>query len=275
MDLFDERFQKQLETIAAYPPQALIFEGVSGHSARYEAEVFANRLLMRHGGTVRTMQKPEDKQVITIEQIQSLYRDTRTKQAKGYNVWIINGAELLSESAQNAFLKLLEEPPASVIFILSLTHTQSVLATILSRCQLVRCLPFSTAKAAAYMKKQGINDPGRMQQITFLAGGSTSELVKLLEDESYISVQLEAASEAKVLVGGSSFERIAAIARLGTKRDYALQVMSIALQMLVVMATTQTGNMSIATRLELFSDAYERMLKNGNIRLQLLRAALS
>ena len=55
-------------------------------------------------------------------------------QAK-YKVYIIDEVHMLSNSASNALLKTLEEPPPSVIFILATTESHKVLPTIMSRCQ--------------------------------------------------------------------------------------------------------------------------------------------
>ncbi len=52
-----------------------------------------------------------------------------------YRVYIIDEAHMLSPSAFNAFLKIMEEPPAYVIFILATTEVHKIPPTILSRCQ--------------------------------------------------------------------------------------------------------------------------------------------
>ncbi|WRS26146.1 DNA polymerase III subunit gamma/tau [Oscillospiraceae bacterium MB08-C2-2] len=52
-----------------------------------------------------------------------------------YRVYIIDEAHMLSTGAFNALLKIMEEPPAHVIFILATTEIHKVPATILSRCQ--------------------------------------------------------------------------------------------------------------------------------------------
>lgn len=52
-----------------------------------------------------------------------------------YRVFIIDEVHMLSTSAFNAFLKIMEEPPSHVIFILATTETHKVPATIISRCQ--------------------------------------------------------------------------------------------------------------------------------------------
>ena len=53
-----------------------------------------------------------------------------------YSVYIIDEVHMLTQSAFNAFLKTLEEPPAHVIFILATTEKHKILPTILSRCQI-------------------------------------------------------------------------------------------------------------------------------------------
>ena len=52
-----------------------------------------------------------------------------------YKVYIIDEVHMLSNSAFNALLKIMEEPPSHVIFILATTEIQKVPATVLSRCQ--------------------------------------------------------------------------------------------------------------------------------------------
>ncbi len=52
-----------------------------------------------------------------------------------YKVYIIDEAHMLSQPAWNALLKMLEEPPAYVIFILATTDTRTIPVTVLSRCQ--------------------------------------------------------------------------------------------------------------------------------------------
>ena len=52
-----------------------------------------------------------------------------------YKVYIIDEVHKLSNSAWNAFLKTLEEPPAHVIFILATTEINKIPETVMSRCQ--------------------------------------------------------------------------------------------------------------------------------------------
>ena len=71
-----------------------------------------------------------------VDDIKALMDQVRVPPQVGkYSVYIIDEVHMLSQSAFNAFLKTLEEPPAHAIFILATTEKHKILPTILSRCQ--------------------------------------------------------------------------------------------------------------------------------------------
>ncbi len=76
---------------------------------------------------------------ILIEHIRALRSEFRlTSYSGGWRVVLISQADRLRVQAANAFLKLLEEPPANVVFILTSSRESRLLPTILSRCQVLR-----------------------------------------------------------------------------------------------------------------------------------------
>lgn len=77
---------------------------------------------------------------IQIDQIRAMGADAYVlpNEASG-KVYIIEEAETMNESAQNAALKLFEEPPAGVCFILCTTNPEKLLVTVRSRCAMIRC----------------------------------------------------------------------------------------------------------------------------------------
>ena len=71
-----------------------------------------------------------------VEDIKALMEQVQIPPQVGkYSVYIIDEVHMLSQSAFNAFLKTLEEPPAHAIFILATTEKHKIIPTILSRCQ--------------------------------------------------------------------------------------------------------------------------------------------
>lgn len=85
--------------------------------------------------------RPENKsKTYSIEQMRNIIKDSyiRPNEANA-KVYVLEEADnRLTDIAQNSFLKLLEEPPQNVYFILLCESAQKLLVTILSRCTVVR-----------------------------------------------------------------------------------------------------------------------------------------
>lgn len=69
---------------------------------------------------------------ITIEQVREIINQTKVKQTKDFYIFVYN-AEKMNEKAENAFLKLLEEPADNYHFVLFTNSASALLPTILSR----------------------------------------------------------------------------------------------------------------------------------------------
>jgi len=103
-----------------------------------------------------------------------------------YKVYIIDEVHMLSNSASNALLKTLEEPPEHVIFILATTESHKILATIMSRCQRFdfRRLPQTdiVSKLNNICKAEKINiEPEAMRLVARSATGSLRDAENLME----------------------------------------------------------------------------------------------
>jgi DNA polymerase-3 subunit gamma/tau len=97
----------------------------------------------------------------SVDDIRNLIDQVRIPPQVGkYKVYIIDEVHMLSQSAFNAFLKTLEEPPKHAIFILATTEKHKIIPTILSRCQIFDFKRITVNDAAEYLKyiagEQGI-----------------------------------------------------------------------------------------------------------------------
>ena len=101
-------------------------------------------------------------------------------------VYIIDEVHMLSTAAFNALLKIIEEPPAHLLFILATTELQKVPATILSRCQrfaFKRLLPEDIAARLNYIAYQEHIEiePDAVNLLARLADGGMRDGVSLLD----------------------------------------------------------------------------------------------
>jgi DNA polymerase-3 subunit gamma/tau len=135
---------------------AYLFQGPRGTGKTTTARIFAKRLnctaakgaepcnacpscLAMQGNQHMDMVEIDAASNRGIEDIKALRESASVQPSSGtYKVYIIDEVHMLSHDAFGALLKILEEPPAHVIFILATTELHKVPPTILSRCQLYR-----------------------------------------------------------------------------------------------------------------------------------------
>ena len=94
-------------------------------------------------------------QIIRVKPIRELEREANFRPFEGAaRVFIIEDAEYMNDQAANALLKTLEEPPPTTNLILTTTNPTALLATIRSRCQVIRFAPVPAAEIEKFLIKQ-------------------------------------------------------------------------------------------------------------------------
>jgi len=111
------------------------------------------------------------KSQISVAQIRELsaFFELSSHQHGGRRIVLIHPAEALNPSSANALLKILEEPPPGVIFLLVSHQPQRLLPTILSRCHKIDMPVPQPDTALAWLNQQSVRDASR--QLAY-AGGS-------------------------------------------------------------------------------------------------------
>lgn len=92
-----------------------------------------------------------------------------------YRVYIIDEVHMLSSGAFNALLKVLEEPPKHVVFILATTEPQKVLPTILSRCQCFDFKPLTVNEIGEKIKEVCKEEKFEITEEAVVAIGESAE----------------------------------------------------------------------------------------------------
>ena len=126
---------------------------------------------------------------IVIDQIRGLadFLSLSSHQRDGLRIVVIHPAEGLNAAAANALLKMLEEPPANVVFILVAHQPQKILPTIMSRCQKIDMPVPSTQDALAWMRQEGIENA---DVLLSYAGGSPLMAINEAEDGVTASIEI-------------------------------------------------------------------------------------
>ena len=172
--------------------QAYIFEGADGIGSFEAAKLFANALVCKNTESapckvcsgclmaiaethpdIHVILHEDKKKVTTVEQVRDVINDAYVKPFENEKkVYIFRYGDDITQQAQNALLKILEEPPAYAVFIILAENTNSLLATIRSRCSTIK---FSPVPDKIIKKELLAMHPELSENIDFLvryAGGN-------------------------------------------------------------------------------------------------------
>src|SRR3989454_2057607 len=122
-----------------------------------------------------------------VDNIRELRESAKYAPARSrYKIFIIDEVHMLSTSAFNALLKILEEPPPHVIFIMATTERHKLPATILSRCQQFIFRTISPAEIQAHLRqiadREGVKiDDRALSYIVKASEGSMRDAQSLLD----------------------------------------------------------------------------------------------
>jgi DNA polymerase-3 subunit delta' len=118
---------------------------------------------------------------------EDLLRPMSFRPAEGqYKVAVVTDAEYMNETAANAFLKLLEEPPPQTVFLLTTSRPEQLLPTIVSRCQRLRFDPLlPEAIESALREREGMDDEAGL--LARMADGSYSRALELARNDDLMT----------------------------------------------------------------------------------------
>lgn len=206
------------ETAAVTPPHALMLTGEEGSGKKTLASLYAKALLCenpkRISGT-RDMCEPcltcqsclqvaagdhpdilmiapeegkaKGRRSISVKTIrETIAAGAYIKPYKGpYKIYLIDHAEKMTEEAQNALLKILEEPPAYIVIMLLATDEESLLATVRSRCVIfhTECVPDQTV--TEYLQEYLMVPDYLARPAAAFARGNIGKAAELVSSETF------------------------------------------------------------------------------------------
>lgn len=261
-----ERF---LRSVAQATPHALLLTGPIGSGLGTLAHHIGEQ-----NGRLLVEVLPESKSSalasISVERVRQLYVETRSK-LDGLNFVIIDDADTMNHAAQNAILKLLEEPNESIRFILTSHSPDKLLPTIRSRTQMFAVPPIDMLESSRLLKALGVNDGLTEQRLLYVAQGLPAELSRLTAKESDFKALSERVQVARQVIEGSAYQRVVLAASYGGDRHDTIAFIDIVI-LLLRRSLAAKPDRSTIRRIERLVDASEAIRANGNIKLHLVAA---
>ena len=148
----------------------------------------ACRRVLHHAHPDVTVIEPAGMQLL-VEQVRDAVRTAWRTPDGPRRVIVVEGADRMNPNAQNAFLKALEEPPASTTIVLLAANPEPLLETVRSRCREVVFASPAPAGVAAILVESGVasDDAGRYAR----TGGSLERAALLATDETARELRAE------------------------------------------------------------------------------------
>ena len=188
---------------------AYIFEGEKGLGVLNSARLFAAALTCKNTGVapcgscqncveskadtnpdIIYVRPKADKKSIGAKDMRKLEEDVAVKPFNSkHKVYIFEDASLLTEEAQNTFLKTFEEPPEYAVFILITENSASLLQTILSRFTLVHFPSVSDAIMEKYISGKYPEEKERLPFLIKYCAGVPGVADNIINDENFESVR--------------------------------------------------------------------------------------
>lgn len=234
---------------------AYLFSGEEGVGKETTARVVAEELA-KQGGPLSSLHVLGGEGSIKIEDIRQL-RQSASLASAGNTVWLILDADRLTPEAGNALLKTLEEPVPGTHFFLTTTKVQSMLPTIVSRCQHLQFRRIPEEEICQWLAKQTHQSPAdeRIRTISRLAQGSLGKALaywkgSLLEERETVISKL-------IQVPRASYPAVLGLSQTWPEdREKIHQELQVFLEWHRDLLTVKNG-----IDLPLYNPGYERQLK--------------
>jgi len=252
-------------------PQSTIISGPVGIGLSGIAQYIADKLHSKLQIVLPEKDEKVDieKGVISVDSIRRLYETTKTVET-GKRIIAIDYTERMGAQAQNAFLKLLEEPGLNTYFILLSHQPDALLPTIQSRTQQYDVQPITNQQSNELLDTLQVTDPTKRSQLLFIAKGLPAQLTKLANDEAAFTARAQIVRDARQFLQGSAYDRLVIAQTYKDSREKALILLEDALKQ--VESNVVQGKVELLPAIDLLLSAYERIKANGNVRLQLAAA---
>ncbi len=167
------------EIIAPYVPPSMEYKLLAPYRGRFIQPTDNNTLSGLAVSVVRKIERVVSPEIVYNVEV-----------ADNHNYFVrdilVANCHMLSNSAFNALLKTLEEPPPHVIFVLATTEPEKIPATITSRCQRFDFKRISVEEVAEHLayivKQEGLSaEPTALAYIAKQGGGSMRDAISLLD----------------------------------------------------------------------------------------------
>lgn len=260
--------QTAIEQYMQQLPHALLIIAEEG----MDTQAVTDALVSFEPSDVQHIMPVKDKRSISVERIRTFIDATRTY-ASRRRIAVVRPAETMTAEAQNALLKTLEEPSTGLHIILEARTSDSLLATVVSRCQTLVLHRTTSSQDMAVLEQLRV-PPAVRQQILFLAAGRPALIRELAHGSELLASYQSMASDAKKIISEVTPHSLAAALSYSADRQSALRLIDIILTMTRFQLQRKGLDDQLARVFDAATDAEIALQQNGNTKLALISLAV-
>lgn len=144
-----------------------------------------------------------------------------------YKIFIIDDADLMSVEAANCLLKTLEEPPQHIVIILLTAEENTLLPTVISRCQRFELKPAAIAETETMLSLKAGVAPEKIKLLSRLSGGCLGWALSAAEDDNYLKGRDFKLDEFSALITRNWEERLTYIQQMPSDRSSVEEILKL------------------------------------------------
>lgn len=262
---------KKLDLLAKKKPQSILIYSKRGLGVNVASSYYAKKIK----GIVNNIY-PTDidgntdikRGTIKISQIRDLIKHSQNF-SKENVITIINYADKMQESAQNSFLKLLEEPIENHYIVLTSENKGALLNTILSRVQEIELRSPSKLEFDKLFDIEKTKDGKKNQQIKFIANNRPYKLIEL-KDEDNLNHNLEIFMDARKFINEITVDSFKLIKKYSEKKEDLLELLD-AILIILNSLMIKKPSRELSDKILLCIDVIKKIENQKNAKIQLLR----
>lgn len=161
---------------------------------------------MQHSD-LTVLQAEKEGGILKVEQIRDVQHSLSLLPYEAhYRVALFLRFNEANPNAQNALLKTLEEAPQRVVLLLTADSAESLLPTIVSRCEVLRLRPMALARLENELVQHGLSSENA-RLLAHLAGGRLGYALRLKEDPTLQQLRQSYLDDLRIMLGASRRER--------------------------------------------------------------------
>ena len=262
---------KKLDLLAKKKPQSILIYSKRGLGVNIASSYYAKKIK----GIVNNIY-PTDidgntdikRGTIKISQIRDLIKHSQNFNKENV-ITIINYADKMQESAQNSFLKLLEEPIENHYIVLTSENKGALLNTILSRVQEIELKSPSKLEFDKLFDIEKTKDEKKNQQIKFIANNRPYKLIEL-KDEDNLNHNLEIFMDARKFINEITVDSFKLIKKYSEKKEDLLELLD-AILIILNSLMIKKPSRELSDKILLCIDVIKKIENQKNAKIQLLR----